>query len=129
LTAALSAATAAVAGVILNLGLWFAVQILFESVYRYEEFGTYILLPVVESLNVPALGITSVAGILYFGLNRESSGRWGLVSLSASRTISSCDVLLESDRVYDSTLVSFGSPTDTPTRTLSAGKPLCKTIE
>jgi len=70
LTAALSAVTAAVVGVILNLGLWFAVQVLFESVYRFEEFGTYVLLPVVETLNVPALGITTVAGILYFGVKQ-----------------------------------------------------------
>jgi len=64
LTAALSAITAAVVGVIVNLGLWLAVNTLFESVHFFEGYGVRILLPVVTSLDAAALGITLLAGVL-----------------------------------------------------------------
>ena len=66
LTAVLSAVTAAVVGVIANLGLWFAVNTLFGSVYLFDGYGTRVLLPVVASIDAAALGITLLAGVLLF---------------------------------------------------------------
>ncbi len=65
LAAALKAITAAVAGVILNLSVWFAMHVLFGSV------GTgplAIPLPDVATLNWPALALTILAGLLMLGL-------------------------------------------------------------
>jgi chromate transporter len=71
LTATLSAVTAAVVGVIVNLGLWFAVNTLFESVYLFEDYGMRLLLPVVSSINVAAVGITIFAGVLHLRFNQS----------------------------------------------------------
>jgi chromate transporter len=57
LSAALTAITAAVVGVILNLALWFAIHTLFRQVQRV---GT-IDLPVVASMNIPALLLSAAA--------------------------------------------------------------------
>jgi chromate transporter len=65
LTATLSAVTAAVVGVIVNLGLWFAVNTLFDSVYLFEDYGMRVVLPVVPSIDVAAVGITLFAGVLH----------------------------------------------------------------
>lgn len=71
LTAALSAITAAVVGVIVNLGLWFTVNTLFDSVYVFKGYGARVLLPVVTSLNVAALGITLLTGVLLLRFNQS----------------------------------------------------------
>ncbi len=46
LSAALSAITAAVVGVILNLSVWFALHVLFAQVYEFRGFGMMVDLPV-----------------------------------------------------------------------------------
>lgn len=66
LTAALSAITAAVVGVILNLAIWFALHVLFEDHVRFEEFGMSVLIPVVETLDPAALVIVLGSFILMF---------------------------------------------------------------
>lgn len=61
LSAALTAITAAVVGVILNLSLWFALHVLFEDVSRWEGYGLRLALPDPSSLNLPALVIGAAA--------------------------------------------------------------------
>lgn len=55
LTAALSAITAAVVGVILNLALWFALHTLFAQVDERHAFGAVLHVPVLATLNVASL--------------------------------------------------------------------------
>ena len=66
LSGALAAITAAVVGVILNLTLWFALQVLFAEVRLYEMMPVRIHLPVVSSLDWGALGLLAVAALLLF---------------------------------------------------------------
>jgi chromate transporter len=87
LTAALSAITAAVVGVILNLAVWFALHVLFGAVYELRAFGLRLDLPVLASIDpaslaltlgailavfrfkigmVPVLAACSAAGVLYY---------------------------------------------------------------
>ena len=62
LSAALTAITAAVVGVILNLALWFAIHTLFGQVQRIGAVD----LPVLRSVNVPALLLSAGAMIAVF---------------------------------------------------------------
>ncbi|WP_435193751.1 chromate efflux transporter [Natronomonas sp. EA1] len=71
ITAALSAVTAAVVGVIVNLGLWFAVQTLFNSTILVDSYGMQLLLPIVPSVNLPAFGIAGLAGVLHLRFNQS----------------------------------------------------------
>ena len=66
LTGALSAITAAVVGVILNLVVWFAVHSLFAEVVRTERFGLALELPVPGSLDPAALTLTVLALVAVF---------------------------------------------------------------
>jgi len=61
LSAALSAITAAVVGVILNLTVWFALHILFDTVYEVKGWGAAVLIPDVSSINVGAVLIACIA--------------------------------------------------------------------
>ena len=63
LNAALSAVTAAVVGVILNLALWFAIHTLFRDTHATRAFGVSLDLPVFGSLDPWAL-VLSAAAIL-----------------------------------------------------------------
>ncbi|SEL20091.1 chromate transporter [Roseivivax marinus] len=68
LQGALSAVTAAVVGVILNLSLWFALHVLFASV---TEVGpTDLTVPVPDSLDPAALALAILAGVLLLALRR-----------------------------------------------------------
>jgi len=62
LSAALTAITAAVVGVILNLALWFAIHTLFREVRQIGAFD----LPVLASVNLPALALSIGALIAVF---------------------------------------------------------------
>ncbi|MBP1807589.1 chromate efflux transporter [Rubellimicrobium aerolatum] len=64
LRAALSAITAAVVGVILNLSVWFALHVLFAEVVALEAGPIQSLRPVWSSLQPAALGLSLVAGWL-----------------------------------------------------------------
>jgi chromate transporter len=66
LTAALSAITAAVVGVILNLAVWFGLHVLFEELWSYEGYGMDLLVPVVETLDVVALAIGAGSFVMIF---------------------------------------------------------------
>ena len=66
LTGALSAITAAVVGVILNLVVWFAIHSLFAEVVRIERFGLALELPVPTSLDPAALVLTALALLAVF---------------------------------------------------------------
>lgn len=67
LTAALSGITAAVVGVILNLGIWFSINTLFRQTYDLDAYGFSVVLPVWNTIEWPALIITLVAFLIYFG--------------------------------------------------------------
>jgi chromate transporter len=66
LTAALSAISSAVVGVIANLAFWFALHTLFREVRQPHLFGVSLQLPVLGSLNVPALALAVAAVIALF---------------------------------------------------------------
>jgi chromate transporter len=66
LAGALSAITAAVVGVILNLALWFAIHTLFREVVPVQGFGFSLELPVLSSVNVWALLLSLAAIVAMF---------------------------------------------------------------
>ncbi|MBK3800082.1 chromate efflux transporter [Azospirillum brasilense] len=66
LGAALSAITAAVVGVILNLAVWFALHTLFARLEPVSVAGMALDLPVLASVNLPALALTVAAVLAVF---------------------------------------------------------------
>ena len=56
--------TAAVVGVIANLALWFALNLLFRETVQVTSFGLDMQLPVLVSVNLPELLLSVIA----FGL-------------------------------------------------------------
>ena len=73
LTGALSAITAAVVGVILNLSVWFAAHVFFDEV-GIARTGPFVLIqPDLASLNWIALALGAIAAVLLLGL------RWPLL--------------------------------------------------
>lgn len=66
LSGALSAITAAVVGVILNLALWFATHTLFAGHTRLEGFGISLELPLPTTLDPAALALTVLAALCLF---------------------------------------------------------------
>ncbi len=61
LSAALSAITAAVVGVMLNLAVWFALHVLFDRVAVVTDYGLHLSLPVPETLDWRALLLATAA--------------------------------------------------------------------
>jgi len=68
LNAALSAITAAVVGVILNLSIWFALHVLFAQVNEVQAYGLTLHVPVLASVNWPAVVLSLVAAVAIFRL-------------------------------------------------------------
>ena len=68
LSGALSAITAAVVGVVLNLGVWFSIRALFAEVHEVDGYGMRVLVPDLSSLDPVALSIALAAltGLFYF---------------------------------------------------------------
>ena len=66
LSAALSAITAAVVGVVLNLAVWFAVHVAFARVDEWRGFGLRLLLPEPASANLASIAIALGAFIAMF---------------------------------------------------------------
>jgi chromate transporter len=66
LNAALSAVTAAVVGVILNLAVWFALHTLFARMAEIHGYGFALSLPVLASINGPALALSLAAMVAIF---------------------------------------------------------------
>ncbi|ABV94068.1 putative chromate transport protein [Dinoroseobacter shibae DFL 12 = DSM 16493] len=71
LTGALQGITAAVVGVILNLVLWFALHVLFDSLRPVAVPGVVAELPLLASWNGAALGLTLFAAYLMLRLKLE----------------------------------------------------------
>lgn len=68
LAAGLRAITAAVVGVILNLSIWFAMHVLFETVATHDVGPFTLALPDPASLDPVALALTGLAALLLFVL-------------------------------------------------------------
>ena len=66
LSAALTAITAAVVGVILNLALWFALHTLFAELRPWQAGPVALDLPVLASLRLPSLVLTAAALLAIF---------------------------------------------------------------
>jgi chromate transporter len=66
LTAALSAITAAVVGVVLNLAVWFTINTAFARVDEVRRYGIRLLSPEWVSVNLPAVAITLLAILAIF---------------------------------------------------------------
>ncbi|MGN6460156.1 MAG: chromate transporter, partial [Pseudolabrys sp.] len=66
LSAALSAITAAVVGVILNLAVWFALHMLFAQLTEVRGLGAVVDVPVLSSVNIAALILTAGAIVAVF---------------------------------------------------------------
>jgi chromate transporter len=82
LSVALSAITAAVVGVVLNLAVWFFLNTAFERVDTVHRYGLRLLAPRADSLNIPALAITLLAVLAIFRLK-----------ISVGKTLLACAVL------------------------------------
>ena len=70
LSAALSAITAAVVGVILNLAAWFGLRVVFAEVGAYDLAGLALPAPVWASIDVIALALTLVAAVAMLALHQ-----------------------------------------------------------
>ena len=68
LTAALTAITAAVVGVILNLAVWFGLHLLFDDLRAVAMPGLRLELPVWSSLSLPAAVLSLAALVAVFGV-------------------------------------------------------------
>lgn len=68
LTSALSAITAAVVGVVMNLAVWFSINTLFRETGRIQQFGLDLLVPVWTSIDWGGLGIVLIAFFMLFRL-------------------------------------------------------------
>ncbi len=66
LSGALTAITAAVVGVILNLAVWFAQHVLFRAQKTYSAFGMEIEYPVLASVDYSALALALLAAFMMF---------------------------------------------------------------
>ncbi|MEH2478080.1 chromate transporter [Nitrobacteraceae bacterium AZCC 2146] len=69
LAGALSAITAAVVGVILNLSIWFAIHTVFREVLPVRSFGLSFEMPVLASVDPAALILSLVAATAIFRFN------------------------------------------------------------
>ncbi|RCS23058.1 chromate transporter [Phyllobacterium salinisoli] len=65
-TAALTAITAAVVGVILNLAVWFGLHVVFDEVRTVTSFGLDLNMPVWSTLNLPAAALVLAALVAVF---------------------------------------------------------------
>jgi chromate transporter len=66
LTSALSAITAAVVGVVLNLAVWFGLHTLFHTVTEHHFYGMRLLIPEWQSIDIAAVAVAVLALLLTF---------------------------------------------------------------
>lgn len=66
LTNALTALTAAVVGVILNLAVWFAIHTMFGEVFHSQRYGLDVSIPNVRTINPAATAIGVIAALVLF---------------------------------------------------------------
>jgi chromate transporter len=69
LAGALTAITAAVVGVILNLSIWFALHTVFRETLPVRSFGLSFDMPVISSVDIPALILAIAAATAIFRFN------------------------------------------------------------
>ncbi len=82
LTSALSAITAAVVGVVLNLGVWFALRTFFGTVGEARVLGMRLQVPDVATTDWTAIVLALAAGVALFRF------RWGMIrTLAASAAL------------------------------------------
>jgi chromate transporter len=78
---ALSAITAAVVGVVLNLAVWFGLHTLFGTVTDISRLGMVIPVPQLRTLDVFALGL---AAVMFIGMWRF---RWGIIPVVVASAV------------------------------------------
>lgn len=83
LNAALRAITAAIVGVILNLGLWFAIHVFWSDVSTATFGPVRVPWPEAGSVQPAALALTALAGLLLFGLGRSIPMTLAVTALAA----------------------------------------------
>jgi len=88
LNAALSAITAAVVGVILNLAVWFALHTIFGEVRETAAFGLRLWLPVWQTVQLPSLVLAAGAAIAMFRF------KVGMMSTLAASALLGCGYFL-----------------------------------
>lgn len=71
LSAALSAITAAVVGVVLNLAVWFSLHTLFGKVETEHFYSFRLLVPEVATISWPSTFVAAVACLMTFYLKRS----------------------------------------------------------
>ena len=81
LNAALSAITAAVVGVVLNLAVWFALHNLFAHVDAYSVGPLRLLVPQLSTVDLPALALTAGAFIALFRFKTSMLATLGTCAL------------------------------------------------
>jgi chromate transporter len=81
LSGALTAITAAVVGVILNLALWFGLHVLFADLSSAELGPVAVDVPDPASLNLPALALVAVASLMMFGRGWPALPTLGLTAV------------------------------------------------
>lgn len=84
LNAALSAITAAVVGVILNLSIWFALHTFFADVNEVQYLGARLLVPVWHTIDLAAI---SISGMAFFCLFRFKAGMLPTLAICAATGI------------------------------------------
>jgi chromate transporter len=68
LTGALAAVTASVVGVVANLAVWFALQVLFRDHYSFQAGPVAVLAPIPGSIDLAAMALAAVAAVCLFRL-------------------------------------------------------------
>ena len=82
LSAALSAITAAVVGVVLNLAIWFGLHVVFAEVTPVSAYGLRLLLPNFASLDPAALVLSLLAAVALLGFKLGMAPTLGLCALA-----------------------------------------------
>jgi chromate transporter len=86
LSAALAAITAAVVGVIVNLALWFAINVLFSETRRVSVGGTEVLVPEWLTINLPMAILCAIAFVMIFMLRWSVIKTLGVMALAGAAT-------------------------------------------
>ena len=82
LGAAMQGITAAVVGVILNLSVWFGLNVLFTSIPGWHRGPVSIPLPDLTTLDIKALALTIMAGLLIFRMKSGLATTLGFMALA-----------------------------------------------
>jgi chromate transporter len=83
LGAGLAGITAAVVGVILNLSIWFALHVLFETVTPINWGVLHVILPDWTTLNLTAAGLSALAAVLMLRFNIGMGKTLGIMACTS----------------------------------------------